>query len=790
MRLPELVALLRATESAVQVLDDRQLAMASGALVGDDVVLVPNYVVQGDLRPAAYVRIERPDGPNRTIRVAEVLATEPLGGGADLMAGLGVAFCRLEEAHGQPLGLDDARPATGTHLSLLHFPLGGAMRISRAVVTGTTASSVSFQAPTEPGSGGGALVDATGRLVAVHHSKSSTGECFGVLTAACIDLVRGRPELDALLHSIAETSAIVAVDPGLDARFASQDDGEEEPQPVLIRVQSSDVDLAPIDGVDVSSALGETVAATVTKEGLDALRRRPDVLAVDLSRSVGVLDLFKSIPAMGWAPPRATAERGEESLIALIDNGIDVRHGAFVVNGASKIEAYWDQTSGDTPAVGASPEAQRRADEANLKYGRLYLHADIDAIRAGQLPDTLPLADQCIHGTAVASIAGGVACGVGTGDFPGGVAPGARLVVVRFVHDLSPSGYATSHTDALGFIRDTATRLGRPVVVNISSGMNTGGHDGADPLEKACNGFCEPTGRVIVKSAGNEHTTNRHAKFEVPRGTAEEFLIETVDEEGGDVVEFWWQATSNYKMEIFLPDGSRSGEISRDFLEVRLRVPGGLLTGKLAPRLTRDANRTRARLKLDLTPDPGQRLPAGTWRVAFSGGEDMRPQPIHGWIESGPRSTRFVSPDEGCTVTIPGTTPSVICVGAIASKTPVSLYPASSEGPTAFGLEKPDIVAPGVDIQSAIAGTPGAVGVANSGTSYAAPHVTGAVALALSAAFKRDPAKVPFASEVAGALRDHTHDDFQVWDARRGYGPLDIPDFLALVEQTVADRDV
>jgi hypothetical protein len=68
--------------------------------------------------------------------------------------------------------------------------------------------------------------------------------------------------------------------------------------------------------------------------------------------------------------------------------------------------------------------------------------------------------------------------------------------------------------------------------------------------------------------------------------------------------------------------------------------------------------------------------------------------------------------------------------------------------------------------------------------------VTGAIALALSAAFKRGPDKVPQATEVMGALRDHTHDDFQTWDERRGYGPLDIPDFLALLEQTVDSREV
>ena len=121
------------------------------------------------------------------------------------------------------------------------------------------------------------------------------------------------------------------------------------------------------------------------------------------------------------------------------------------------------------------------------------------------------------------------------------------------------------------------------MVVNISSGVNAGGHDGADPLEKACAAFSAPPGRVIVKSAGNERTTGRHAQLDVPKGTEEEFRIETGDEDGADVIELWWQATSNYKIELLPPVGPGSGEVSRNFPDLRLPVPGGLVTGKLSP---------------------------------------------------------------------------------------------------------------------------------------------------------------------------------------------------------------
>jgi subtilisin family serine protease len=75
----------------------------------------------------------------------------------------------------------------------------------------------------------------------------------------------------------------------------------------------------------------------------------------------------------------------------------------------------------------------------------------------------------------------------------------------------------------------------------------------------------------------------------------------------------------------------------------------------------------------------------------------------------------------------PGTAPAAITVAA-ASKTDQIAY-FSSSGPTPIGLQfKPDVTAPGVSILSAVPAREGTWG-SDSGTSMAAPHVAGAVAL-------------------------------------------------------------
>ncbi|RKG85176.1 hypothetical protein D7W82_20195 [Corallococcus sp. CA049B] len=108
-------------------------------------------------------------------------------------------------------------------------------------------------------------------------------------------------------------------------------------------------------------------------------------------------------------------------------------------------------------------------------------------------------------------------------------------------------------------------------------------------------------------------------------------------------------------------------------------------------------------------------------------------QPIvQAWIAAGifPVFSNGNDGEFGCgTSGIPGAYPESYSVGAFDINDAIASF--SGRGPSAFGVTKPDVAAPGVDVRSSV---PGGGYESWSGTSMAAPHVAATVALMWSAA--------------------------------------------------------
>ncbi len=117
------------------------------------------------------------------------------------------------------------------------------------------------------------------------------------------------------------------------------------------------------------------------------------------------------------------------------------------------------------------------------------------------------------HGTAVAGMAIGSGWGSTNNRIWRGMAYDAEAVLVGVRRDSiagqwRQSGFA-DFIDGVNYIFKYAQSVGKPAVVNISWGSQSGPHDGTTLFNQACDAL-SGAGKIIVMSAGNEGTEHIH----------------------------------------------------------------------------------------------------------------------------------------------------------------------------------------------------------------------------------------------------------------------------------------
>ncbi len=181
---------------------------------------------------------------------------------------------------------------------------------------------------------------------------------------------------------------------------------------------------------------------------------------------------------------------GQDVIMGIIDSGVDVDHLDFRnTDGTTRVLKYWDQ---NLPINGQTPQP--------YNYGQVWDSGQIDA-------GLITSVDGSGHGSTVA----GTAAGNGSANgLHRGIAYKADMMVVS----LQFSGnFRAKVADAVKYIIDEATALGRPVVVNASVGSMLGSHDGLDAAALLIDDVLQAApGRVMVCGAGN---TNLFAPYHV-----------------------------------------------------------------------------------------------------------------------------------------------------------------------------------------------------------------------------------------------------------------------------------
>ncbi len=542
----------------------------------------------------------------------------------------------------------------------------------------------------------------------------------------------------------------------------------------VLAVLKGDVDIAGLKrtGLAMGDSEYTVVTGVVAAEDIENVKKNPDVISLKAARPVNP-SLINSLPEIrGLANDfsKAFGDKGALDgsgvVVGIIDFGCDFFHDNFRNDdGTTRIKYFWDQTLNSNVM---SPQPYNYGREFNSTVINSALQAAGDPYRKLAYQPGVRA-----HGTHVMDIA----AGNGKGSGHPGVAPKAEIIFVQ----LSANDYKIDESfgnskrllEAAMYIFSKAEELKLPCVINMSLGTNSGPHDGRTPAEIGFDNLLSKPGRAIVISAGNSHEKNIHASGQIQPGNTRTLTwITKMGDPTHNDLDLWYCGTGELEATLITPGGKRfkTVRLGGDPLSIKTSGANSLELGKLVHRKEDPLNKSN-NINIFLS----KQLPAGDWKLELKNVSSADVL-FHAWIERDDLGqSQFSAADVVASHTLGSIScgKNTIAVGAYnAAVLGRDLSSFSSEGPTRDGREKPEISAPGEQVRAAASESKTGT-VAFSGTSMAAPHVTGAIALLLQAAGSSLPDIASIRSTMLGSARKQPPVNAN-WDSRYGSGRLDV----------------
>lgn len=460
---------------------------------------------------------------------------------------------------------------------------------------------------------------------------------------------------------------------------------------------------------------------------------------------------------------------GNGVLVGVLDSGIDYANDDFrLEDGRTRIYRLWDQTISGNPPEGYAIGSEYTQEMIN------------EALGNGSREETLrivPSTDTSGHGTAVAGIAAGN--GRGSGSRYRGVASQSELIVVKLGRPREEGFPRTTELMmALNYVVEQALAVQKPVAVNISIGNTYGSHDGRSLLERFIDDISNLWKSVICIGTGNEGISAGHTSGRLRQGEEENIQLAVQPNQATINVQIWKSFVDEVEISLISPSGTRVGPIQSILGPQRFRIGGTeilLYYGEPNPYTTAQE------IYLDFLP-VGTYITSGVWKIVLNPVRVVEGE-YEMWLPSESvlnRGTGFLFPQETITLTIPSTAERVISVGAYDALT-FAYADFSGRGYTRIESRvKPDIVAPGVNVTTTRAG--GGT-VTASGTSFAAPFVTGSAALLMEWGIVRGNDPFLYGEKVKAYLRRGARKlpGFTEYpNPQVGYGALCVEDSIPL----------
>ncbi len=526
--------------------------------------------------------------------------------------------------------------------------------------------------------------------------------------------------------------------------------------------------LAVLLGVKAVPLLNSYAVITLSEEKLPLLLEQEEIEYVEKPNRM-YFELQNSLPAACITPVTRAPYNltGEGVLVGIVDSGIDYAHPDFRwEDGSTRIALLWDQTL------------------ENGIFTEEEINAALQAATVAERLRLVPSTDASGHGTAVAGIAAGN--GRASGGRSRGVAPESTLLVVKLGNSVGNSFPRTTNLmTAVDFLVKEAVRRGMPIAINLSFGNNYGAHDGTSLLEQYLNAAADYYRVSIVTGTGNEGAARGHAAGkleEAGAGIIHELLVGRGEQSLS--IQLWKNDADRLSLVLTAPSG------------VEFRIDGAGWSRETEPiRRFRSGNTeiyvylgepkpysVNQEILFELLPVQGNRIDSGVWRL------ELIPERIVDgayqlWLPASGalgESTGFLLGDPETTLTIPATAEKVISVGAYDALENSYAYFSGRGYTVGSRNSKPDMVAPGVNI---VTTAPGGGYAARTGTSMAAPFVTGSAALLMQWGIIHGNDPYMYGEKIKAALRRGAVQlpGEQTPSAKTGYGAL-------CLERSISER--
>lgn len=522
----------------------------------------------------------------------------------------------------------------------------------------------------------------------------------------------------------------------------------------------------------VTELLNGYAVIVIEEERIGQLAQLPEVefiekpkklyFQTDVGRQVSCIDIVQDMPL---------SLRGKGTLIGIVDSGIDYENAEFRnEDGTTRIVSLWDQSVNGRPPAG-------------YLAGTEYTREQIDAALATEDKEVrrqmVKTSDVSGHGTAVAGIAAGNGRGSEGRRFRG-AAPEAELIIVKMGAPRE-GGFprTTELMRGVDYIVRKAVEIRRPVAINISFGNTYGSHDGTSLVERFLNDIADMWKNVICIGSGNEGASAGHVSGKVRRQISETVELAVQQREPALSIQIWKSYVDEMGVSVISPSGRQAGPFY-EFLGAQRYILGDtellIYYGEPKP------YSVKQEIYLSLLPGK-QYIESGVWKIVLTPGRIVDGEyqmwlPTQSSLNMG---TAFLQPNSMSTLTIPSTASLAVTVAAYDART-FSYADFSGRGPAGMyegeNVLKPDIAAPGVRVTAPV---PGGGYQSFSGTSFAAPFVTGSAALLMEWGIVRGNDPYLYGEKVKAYLRKGAKQlaGYERWpNALLGYGALCVRDSL------------